>query len=202
MKKSYCAVITAVALVSALSLEVSVSRPALSATFNYTTISTKTSFTQNPTQVNGMPYDGTFTNTVSFGAFQFAFSGFFSVVSGTLGKALSVKAVQKSPIDRTKLGEKGIAQIEYLSEPQDVASVVGNIRVFPPNLTQYDFIFVPAPVAAELGEPTDLRLGWSVKQVSEPSITFALGLVGGLLLLTKQKSNKNLINTSYKSQKV
>lgn len=190
MEKICRSVIAPVVLVSILSLKIVEARPALSATFKYTTLSTETTFTENSISVNGTVYDGTFTNTVSSGPFQFKFSGFFSVVSGTLGGAMSVRAVQESPIDRTMLGEEGIAQIGYLAQPQDVASVSGNIRVLPPNITQYDFIFVPAPVAAQQGEPTDLRLGWSVAQVPEPSLTLALGLIGGGLFL-KQRKTKN-----------
>lgn len=193
MKRSNRAFTLAVALVSALSLETIVTEPALCATFNYTTFSTETTFTQNPTLINDTPYDGSFTNTVSFGSFQLKFSGFFSVVSGTLGKAISVRAVQKNPVDRTLLGEDGIAQIQYLAQPQDVASVPGNIRVFPPNLTEYDFIFIPAPVAARLGEPTDLRLGWRASKVPEPNLIAALGVISlGFFCLKKKLPLHNI----------
>ena len=110
------------------------------------------------------------------------FSGLFSITDGSLGKAVAVATVQTSPIDRTSLGEEGIARIEYFADSQDVALVPGAVS-FPPNLSEFDFKFIPASVA---GSPTVLTQGWSVEKVNEPHVIAALGFLGaGFLMMNK-----------------
>lgn len=109
-------------------------------------------------------------------------SSFFSITEGSLGEAVAVKAVQTSPEDRTALGEEGIAQIEYFAFLQDVASLPNAVTV-PPGLSEFDFKFVPAPIA---GAPTVVSKGWEVASVPEPGTAIALGFLGGSMLLTKK----------------
>ncbi len=157
---------------------------ALSATFRYKTSVTDTLFTEEPTSVNGVLYDGTFENFI-FDPFAMRFRGFFGLFSleeGILGGSISVRAVQTSPIDRTFIGEEGIAKIEYLAFPENVATVPGAL-IIPPNLGKFDFKFIPAPVARQ---PTVVTVDWTVTQVPEPNTVLALSFLGFSLFLTKK----------------
>lgn len=158
---------------------------ALGATFRYQTTVTDTRLSENPTSVNGVLYDGTFENFIfdPFAMMFRRFSGLFAVETGTLGEAVSILAVQTTPTDRTSLGEAGIARIEYLAEPQDITSVPGSL-VIPPGLSEFDFQFIPAPVA---GQPTVVTQNWTVTQVRDPSTVIALSFLGSCLLLSQRK---------------
>ena len=158
---------------------------ALSATFRYNTSVTDTLFTENPTTVNGISYDGTFVNFI-FNPFTMSFNrffGFFAVEQGMLGESLSLRAVQTSPVDRTSLGESGIAQIEYFDQVQDVTTVPGAL-IIPPNLRQFDFKFIPATVA---NQPTVVTQGWTVSRVPESDFLLAFGFLATGLFLGQKK---------------
>ncbi|MGF1521865.1 MAG: hypothetical protein ACFBSF_06030 [Leptolyngbyaceae cyanobacterium] len=149
---------------------------AIAASFRYITPTTNTLYTEAPAVVAGIPYDGTFINTI-FNPFLEAeqtFSGFYQIQTGQLGEALSLRAVQQSPTDRTELGEAGITRIEYFDVPQPVADIPGAF-VVPPGLTDFDFQFVPATVA---GAPVVLSQGWSAVQVPEPKSTWNMLFLG------------------------
>lgn len=152
---------------------------ASSATFKYRSGTTETTYTKGEITRNGVTYDGTFINSIfdPFAMMFRQFSGVFSITNGSLGEAVAVAAVQISPIDRTLLAEEGIARTEYFANLQDVASIPGAIT-FPPGLREFDFKFVPAPIA---GAPTVLAQGWSVSKVSEPGAIFALAFLGSSL---------------------
>ena len=160
-----------------------------SATFKYTSRTTQTIYTEGKTTRDGVTYDGTFINFIfdPFAQMFRQFSGVFSITNGSLGEAVAVAAVQISPRDRLSLGEEGIARTEYLANLQDVALVPGAIT-FPPGLREFDFKFVPAPVA---GVPTVLAQGWSVNKISEPGAIITLGLLGMGLLIRKKPLSKD-----------
>ena len=174
----------------ALNLVFTSSQPAFSATFRYRTAITDSLYTEGRTTIAGVTYDGTFSNSIfdPFARIFRQFSGFFSVTQGSLGTAVAVRAVQSSPEDRTSLGEEGIALIQYLADAQDVSSIP-NAFIFPAGLTEFDFKFVPAPIA---NSPTVLSKGWSVETVPEPSIVAALGLLGSCTFLVKKKNSRIL----------
>lgn len=157
---------------------------ASSATFRYRSGTTETTYTKDETTRDGITYDGTFVNSVfdPFAQIARQFFGLFSVTDGLLGEAVTVAAVQTRPIDRTSLGEEGIARTEYLANLQDVDLIPGAIT-FPPGLSKFDFKFVPAPIA---GTPTILAQGWSVEKVSEPGVIVAISFLGFGLLLMRQ----------------
>ena len=158
---------------------------ALSATFRYKTSITDTLFTENPTIVNGIHYDGTFENSIfnPFSQTFIQFFGFFAIEEGVLGESVSLKAVQNSPVDRTFLGESGITQIQYFNQLQNVATIPDAL-VIPPNLSQFDFKFVPATVA---NRPTVVTQGWTVSRVPESDLVIALGFLGIGLFARKNK---------------
>ena len=158
---------------------------ASSATFKYTSGTTETIYIEGETTREGITYDGTFINSIfdPFAQMFRQFSGVFSIINGSLGEAVTVAAVQISPIDRLSLGEEGIARTEYLADLQDVALIPGAIT-FPPGLREFDFKFVPAPVA---GVPTVLARGWSVNRVNEPGAIVTLGFLGGGLLMIRKR---------------
>jgi hypothetical protein len=172
----------------ALNLVFTSSQPAFSATFRYKTAITDTLYTEGRTTIGGVTYDGTFKNSIfdPFAQIFRQFSGFFSVSQGSLGGAVTVRAVQSSPEDRTSLGEQGIALSQYLADAQDVASIP-NAVIFPAGLTEFDFKFVPAPIAKS---PTVLSKGWSVETVPEPSIVGVLGLLGSYMFVVKKKTRR------------
>lgn len=152
--------------------------PAIAASFRYTTLTTNTLYTEDPTVVAGIAYDGTFINTIFnpfLGAEQI-FAGFYQIQTGQLGEALSLRAVQQNPTDRTGLGDAGITRIEYFDSLQPVVDVPGAF-VVPPGLTDFDFQFVPASVA---GAPVVLSQGWSAVQVPEPNLTLPILCFVGL----------------------
>lgn len=157
---------------------------ASSATFRYTSATTETIYTEGETTINGVTYDGTFINSIfdPFAMMFRQFSGLFSITDGSLGEAVAVAAVQTNPSDRTLLGEEGIARTEYLANLQDVA-LIPEVITLPEGLSEFDFKFIPAPVA---GTPTVLARGWSVEKVSEPGAIVAIGFLGsGLLMMGK-----------------
>ncbi|MEL7039666.1 MAG: hypothetical protein AAFO04_29255 [Cyanobacteria bacterium J06592_8] len=159
--------------------------PAQSATFIYQTATIESVYTERPTTINNITYDGIFQNSV-FDPFAMRFrefSGFFVVTEGSLGGAMAVQAVQNSPVDRTTLGGSGIAEIEYFSFLQDATSVPDAVSI-PPGLSEFNFQFVPASVA---GTPTVISQGWFVTSVPEPITLVALGLIPGSLLFSKKK---------------
>lgn len=80
------------------------------------------------------------------------------------------------------------ALAEYLADAQDVSSIP-NAFIFPASLTEFNFKFVPAPIA---NSPTVLSKGWSVETVPEPSIVAALGLLGSCTFLVKKKNSRIL----------
>ena len=100
-----------------------------------------------------------------------------------LGKSVALEAVQTIPVDRTSLGESGIAKIEYLAQAQDVETVPEAL-IIPPNLSQFDFRFIPATVA---NQPTVVVQGWTVSQVPESDFILAFGILGTGLFLSQKK---------------
>ena len=95
---------------------------------------------------------------------------------------MAVEAVQKSPIDRTTLGDLWAVQVEYLATAEAVTTVPGAVTQ-PPGLTEFDFKFVPTKA---IGGPTVLSKGWSSEKVPEPGAVLSLGVFSGLLLLKKK----------------
>ena len=161
-------------------------QPARPATFQYTTLTTKTVYTEDPTVIAGAPYDGVFVNNIfnPFLGLEQTFSGFYRIQMGKLGEAVFLRTVQQRPTDRTDIGEAGIANIEYLETPQTVAAIP-DAFLAPPGLTEFDFKFVSAAVA---GAPVVLSKGWSAELVPESNHPLAIVWVLGLSLALKWAS--------------
>ena len=176
---------TLIAASFALSLAFINGNPVQAATFRYTIAQSETLYKEDKTILNGVEYDGSFINSVFDPVTNVTndMFGFFSIISGSLGKAMAVEAVQKSPVDRTTLGDLWTVQAEYLATPEAVTKVPGAVTQ-PPGLTEFDFKFVPSKAS---GEPTVLSKGWSAEKVPEPSAILSLGVFSGLLLLKKKK---------------
>ena len=169
----------------ALSLAFINGKPVQAATFRYTTQRSDTLYKKDKTILNGVEYDGSFINSVFNPDTneRFEASGFFSIISGSLGEAMALEAVQKSPVDQTALADLWTTQVEYLASPEAVTTVPGAVVTRPPGLTEFDFKFVPPKVT---GRPTFLYKGWSSEKVPEPSALLSLGVFSGLLLLKKK----------------
>ena len=176
---------TLIAAGFALSLAFINGNPVQAATFRYTAGRTETLYKEDKTILNGVEYDGSFINSVFNPDTneRFEASGFFSIISGFLGKAMALEAVQKSPVDQTALADLWTAQVEYLATAETVATVPGAVLTRPPGLTEFDFKFVPPKVT---GRPTVLYKGWSSEKVPEPSAVLSLGVFSSLLLLKKK----------------
>ncbi|MDY7012709.1 MAG: PEP-CTERM sorting domain-containing protein [Cyanobacteriota bacterium] len=164
--------------------------PANSATFLYVGGTSETRYTEGSTTFNGITYDGVFETTffspISMSVLEL--SGFFSIVGGMLGEAVSIRAVQQSPEDRTGIGDAGVTQTDYSDTLQDVASLSEPFLTIPPGLTEFDFKFVPGPIA---NAPTVVSKGWTVTLVPEPSSAIALAFLGGGLLATNKRRRSN-----------
>ena len=157
------------------------------ASFQYTTLTTKSVYTEDPTVIAGAPYDGVFVNNIfnPFLGLEQTFFGFYRVQTGELGEAVSLRAVQQRPTNRTEFGEDGLTRIEYLATPQTVDAVPGAFAI-PPGLTEFDFKFVPAAVA---NAPVVLSKGWTAKPTPESNNPLALVCVLGLGLGLKRASS-------------
>lgn len=140
--------------------------PSLAVTFRYTTPTTTTLYTEDEVTVAGVTFDGSFDNTIfnPFSNSEQTFSGFYTLQSGTLGEAVSIQAVQQSPIDRTGYFEAGLSNIEYLAQPVPIPSDTGVFAALP-DMSFYDFRLDPAPIS---DAPTVLSRGWEAEKVPEP----------------------------------
>ena len=90
---------TLIAASFALSLAFINGNPVQAATFRYTIAQSETLYKEDKTILNGVEYDGSFINSVFDPVTNVTndMFGFFSIISGSLGKAMAVEAVQKKP---------------------------------------------------------------------------------------------------------